>query len=101
MKFSIDRNSLASFANSDSNKLFADIDFVITYYTKIIHPLEEDLVQGANWTWDEVNWLKHRGLDGEGILKIKTERLNTTARERNLIRSSSWSTIWEIGRAHV
>ncbi|CRG86142.1 hypothetical protein PISL3812_03145 [Talaromyces islandicus] len=85
VKSCTDRTSLASFANSNSSVLFSNPDFVAAYYTKIIRPLEEDLVQGANWTWDEVNWLKRRDLDSEGILKMKTERSGPAERGQSFL----------------
>lgn len=70
VKFCIDRSSFLPFINVRSKALFPDQEFVNTYHLKVVRPLEEDLVRGAKWTWDEVNWLERRNLDDDGVCKI-------------------------------
>ncbi|KAJ6447116.1 subtilase family domain-containing protein [Purpureocillium lavendulum] len=49
---------------------FEDIEFVRNYYLEIVRPLEEDLVVGANWSWEQIHWRESRELDDCGIAKI-------------------------------
>ncbi|KAL4794672.1 Pfs, NB-ARC and TPR domain protein [Aspergillus venezuelensis] len=49
--------------------LLADSTFVSTYYMNAVRPLEEDLVDGAKWTWDEVNWFQRLNLDDHEPLR--------------------------------
>jgi nucleoside phosphorylase len=71
VKFCIDRTLFLRFANKNSEALFADEEFVNTYYMHAVRPLEEDLVNGAKWTWEEVSCLPSRILDGRrGVIKF-------------------------------
>ncbi|PWY85556.1 purine and uridine phosphorylase [Aspergillus eucalypticola CBS 122712] len=70
VKFCTDQTSFLRFADMGKETVFTDSEFVDAYYRKAIRPLEEDLVNGAKWTWDEVNWLKRRDLGDQGVCKI-------------------------------
>ncbi|KAL4898870.1 hypothetical protein BDW74DRAFT_184294 [Aspergillus multicolor] len=70
INFCIDRNAFLPFANTKIDLLFDNQDFVTTFYAKAVRPLEDDLIQGAKWTWDEVRWLQREGFDEEGVCKI-------------------------------
>jgi hypothetical protein len=72
--FCVEKESFAKFSNKPSIKPHENASFIEYCYTKIVRPLEEDLVKGAKWSWDEVNWLKPRQLDDSGIFKIITPK---------------------------
>lgn len=76
VRFCTDQTSFLRFADKGRETVFADSGFVDAYYMKAIRPLEEDLVNGAKWTWDEVNWLQRRDLSDQGICKIITKLKN-------------------------
>ncbi|KAL4948630.1 hypothetical protein BDW69DRAFT_89322 [Aspergillus filifer] len=76
VKYCVERTSFLPFANMNGETLLADSTFVSTYYMNAVRPLEEDLVDGAKWTWDEVNWLQRRNLDDHGVCKIITKLEN-------------------------
>ncbi|KAH8692088.1 hypothetical protein BGW36DRAFT_304447 [Talaromyces proteolyticus] len=69
VKYCIDRTSFLRFTNTSNETLFADQEFVNAYYMSAVRPLEEDLVNGAKWTWNEVGLLQRRNLDDEGVCK--------------------------------
>jgi hypothetical protein len=70
VKFCIERESFLPFANTSIESLFANEAFVNAFYMGAVQPLEQDLVTGAKWTWDEVKWLKRAKFDDEGVCKI-------------------------------
>ncbi|GJN85885.1 hypothetical protein PLIIFM63780_009459 [Purpureocillium lilacinum] len=73
IRFCQERSSLEKYVyRTTSGFLQEDADFVKDYYLNIVRPLEEDLVVGANWSWDEINWNQSRELDDCGIAKIIT-----------------------------
>ncbi|KAH7139510.1 hypothetical protein B0J11DRAFT_575419 [Dendryphion nanum] len=47
-----------------------DPEFIKRFYMEIVRPLEEDLVDGAKWTWDEINWNKKHNLINSGVANI-------------------------------
>jgi nucleoside phosphorylase len=95
VKFCIDRTSFLRFANESSEALFADQEFVNTYYMGAVRPLEEDLVNGAKWTWDEVSWLQRRNLDDKGICKIITKLGNEIELNLNNSRQEQKRQKWD------
>jgi nucleoside phosphorylase len=70
VKFCIERESFLPFSNTSIESLFAKEAFVNAFYVGAVRPLEQDLVTGAKWTWDEVKWLKRAKFDDEGVCKI-------------------------------
>ncbi len=73
IRFCIERTSLAQFAcRTQTSSVYEDPKFIESYYANIVRPLEEDLVHGANWSWDEVDWRKPRELNDFGITKVIT-----------------------------
>ncbi|KAF9890252.1 hypothetical protein FE257_006164 [Aspergillus nanangensis] len=72
VNFCIERTSFNKFAHKSHEDLFLNGEFVNTYYMKAVRPLEEDLVNGAQWTWDEVYLLRRANVSDEGICKIIT-----------------------------
>lgn len=73
VKFCIERESFAQLKTLDSEALLSDQEFIDTYYNRIVRPLEEDLVKGAHWTWDQVNQLKSPSSDDAGVCKVFTK----------------------------
>jgi nucleoside phosphorylase len=73
VKFCIDRVSFARFDTLDSSVLLLNQEFINIYYEKIVRPLEQDLVRGAHWTWDQVNELRPPNTD-TGVCKIFTSK---------------------------
>ncbi|GES60154.1 purine and uridine phosphorylase [Aspergillus terreus] len=72
-RFCVDRTSFLQFVNANHEELVANKDFVTTYYTKAVRPLEEDLVKGAKWSKDEVNRLRRNGSGHDVVCKVITE----------------------------
>ncbi|KAL5341979.1 hypothetical protein BJX70DRAFT_11584 [Aspergillus crustosus] len=73
VRFCIERESFLRFANTGFDSLFSDQEFVNAFYLGAVRPLEQDLVTGAKWTWDEVKWLERAKFNEEGICKIITQ----------------------------
>ncbi|KAJ5915597.1 hypothetical protein N7466_011530 [Penicillium verhagenii] len=72
-KFCIDRASFAHFEPLSTDTLLLNQDFVDTYYNSIVRPLEQDLVKGAFWTWEQVDQLTPPSLVQTGICKVFTK----------------------------
>lgn len=73
IRFCIERTSFEkNIRRSAVGLIQDDTKFIESYYNNIIRPLEEDLVLGAYWSWDEINWRASRKLDDSGISKIIT-----------------------------
>ncbi|KAH8679417.1 hypothetical protein BGZ61DRAFT_457149 [Ilyonectria robusta] len=73
IRFCIERTSFQkNIRRSPVGLIQDDTKFIESYYNNIIRPLEEDLVLGAYWSWDEINWRASRKLDDSGISKIIT-----------------------------
>jgi nucleoside phosphorylase len=73
VKFCIDRASFSRFDTLDSNSLLLNQEFIDIYYENIVRPLEQDLVRGAHWTWDQVDELRPPSTD-TGVCKIFTSK---------------------------
>ncbi|KAJ5116703.1 hypothetical protein N7456_001051 [Penicillium angulare] len=86
VKFCTDRLSMSQFRSLDCKTLLSNQDFIDVYYNKIVRPLEEDLVNGANWTWDQVAHLRPPSLTDSGICKVFTK----PAREHPLNLPPKW-----------
>lgn len=71
--FCIDCASLAHFDTLNSEDLLSNQQFIDTYYKKIVRPLEQDLVNGAHWTWDQVEQLQSPSFADAGICKVFTK----------------------------
>lgn len=69
-KFCIDRLSFLRFQSMDREASFSEQNFIDAYYNNIVRPLEEDLISGANWTWDQVGQLS---LSQSGVCKVFTK----------------------------
>jgi hypothetical protein len=94
VKFCIDRASFHHFSNKTSEALFADQKFVNTYYMGAVRPLEEDLVNGAKWTWDEVSRLR-RNLDDKRVCKIIPKLGNEVELNQNNSRQEQKRQKWD------
>jgi Phosphorylase superfamily len=94
VNFCIDRNSFLPFFNKSGEALLADQEFVNTYYMHVVRPLEEDLGNGAKWTWDEVGWLR-RNLDDKGVCKIITRLGNEAKLNQNNSRQEQTRQKWD------
>jgi nucleoside phosphorylase len=70
VKFCIERESFLGFASTRIDSLFSDQQFINTFYLGAVRPLEQDLVAGAKWSWEEVKWLERAKFDDEGVCKI-------------------------------
>ncbi|RDW64445.1 5'-methylthioadenosine/S-adenosylhomocysteine nucleosidase family protein [Aspergillus mulundensis] len=70
VRFCIDWNAFLQFANINIDLLFNKQAFVNAFYSNAVRPLEEDLIHGAKWTWDEAKWLRREKFDEEGVCKI-------------------------------
>ncbi|KAL4779145.1 hypothetical protein BJX76DRAFT_341587 [Aspergillus varians] len=73
VKFCIERESFLRFANTSIETLFSNQEFVNSFYLGAVRPLEQDLVSGAKWTWEEVKWLQKEKFDEEGISWINSK----------------------------
>ncbi|KAL2785821.1 hypothetical protein BJX66DRAFT_329025 [Aspergillus keveii] len=73
VKFCTERESFLRFANTSIDALFSNQDFVNAFYRGAVRPLEQDLVAGAKWTWEEVKWLERAKFDDEGVCRIITD----------------------------
>ncbi|KAJ5733769.1 hypothetical protein N7493_002555 [Penicillium malachiteum] len=73
VKFCIDRASFSRFDTLDSEALLYSQDFIDTYYNNIVRPLEQDLVKGAHWTWEQVDDLRPPNTD-TGVCKVFTSK---------------------------
>lgn len=73
VKFCIDRASFSHFDTLDSNALLSNQEFINVYYENIVRPLEQGLVRGAHWTWDQVDELRPPNTD-TGVCKIFTSK---------------------------
>ncbi|KAL2855690.1 purine and uridine phosphorylase [Aspergillus pseudodeflectus] len=73
VKFCTERESFLRFANSSIDALFSNQEFVNAFYRGAVRPLEQDLVAGAKWTWEEVKWLERAKFDDEGVCRIITD----------------------------
>ncbi|KAL5042125.1 hypothetical protein BDW71DRAFT_200853 [Aspergillus fruticulosus] len=73
VKFCIERESFLRFANTSMDSLFSNQEFVNAFYMGAVRPLEQDLVSGAKWTWEEVRWLEPAKFDDEGVCRIITQ----------------------------
>ncbi|KAJ5938120.1 hypothetical protein N7454_004462 [Penicillium verhagenii] len=73
VKFCIDRTSFAHFELLSTDTLLLNQAFVDTYYNSIVRPLEQDLVKGAHWTWEQVDQLTPPSLVETGICKVFTK----------------------------
>ncbi|KAK9860158.1 hypothetical protein MYU51_010489 [Penicillium brevicompactum] len=71
--FCIDRASFAQFDTLDSEALLSNQQFIDIYYKRIVRPLEQDLVSGAHWTWDQVEQLESPSFPDAGICKVFTK----------------------------
>ncbi|GAQ04108.1 hypothetical protein ALT_1429 [Aspergillus lentulus] len=74
------------FANTSIESLFANETFVNAFYMGAVRPLEQDLVTGAKWTWDEMKWLKRAKFEGVCKIVAKLQR-----EEWRRLRVTSWS----------
>ncbi|KAJ0421435.1 hypothetical protein BJY00DRAFT_108859 [Aspergillus carlsbadensis] len=73
VKFCTERESFLRFANTSIDSLFSNQEFVNAFYLGAVRPLEQDLVAGAKWTWEEVKWLERAKFDDEGVCRIITD----------------------------
>ncbi|KAL3447675.1 purine and uridine phosphorylase [Aspergillus insuetus] len=73
VKFCTERESFLPFANTSIDALFSNQEFVNAFYRGAVRPLEQDLVAGAKWTWEEVKWLEKAKFDDEGVCRIITD----------------------------
>ncbi|KAJ5341807.1 hypothetical protein N7541_010931 [Penicillium brevicompactum] len=80
--FCIDRASFAQFDTLDSEALLSNQQFIDTYYKRIVRPLEQDLVNGAHWTWDQVEQLQSPSFADAGICKVFTKGAGEIPRVR-------------------
>jgi hypothetical protein len=71
--FCVDRTSFLPFVNAKHEEIVANKDFVTTYYGKAVLPLEEDLVEGAKWSYDEVDRLRRNGSGHDFVCKVIAE----------------------------
>ncbi|KAF3928375.1 hypothetical protein ABW21_db0206353 [Orbilia brochopaga] len=86
IEFCIEKNSLKKFEDGALKAPLQENNrFVKKYYDNIVRPLEEDLVDGAKWSWDEVNWQKYRELDYSGIAMMIGNPLQDIARQPDQI----------------
>nr|XP_001388535.2 hypothetical protein ANI_1_2166014 [Aspergillus niger CBS 513.88] len=81
VRFCTDQTSFLRFADMGKETVFTDSEFVDVYCKNAIRPLEEDLVNGAKWTWDEVNRLQRRDLVDQGVCKIIKLKIDPPSNE--------------------
>ncbi|KAF8847589.1 subtilisin-like protein [Acephala macrosclerotiorum] len=72
IRFCMKRESFSGFSHIPFQELHEDPKFRDHYYANIVRPLEEELVTGAGWSWDEVELLNARELESSGIFKTVT-----------------------------
>lgn len=55
IKFCFETLSLDKYDDLEPDELLSDRDFVMTYYSQIIRPIEDRLIQ-MDWKWKQVSW---------------------------------------------